>query len=167
MKYIIICLGILINFIFQSTLLHMFSIYGVIPNTALILVNTFALLGGKKTGGTVGLFAGLLQDVFFGGVIGINAFIYFIIGYSIGILDEKVFKENLFLPFITVVVSTFVYHIVYYLFMTFLSIEVSFTIMAKNILVKEILYNSILSIFIYKKALKSFNRPHIKFTKKF
>ena len=164
---IFIIIGIVVlNFILQSTILQYIGISGVVPNTSLILVNIFGLLGGKNIGAIVGLITGLLQDIFFGGPIGINALTYSVIGYSIGLLDNKVFKENLLLPLSTTFVSTFAYHILYYLFMIFLSIDVSFTLMLKNILLKETIYNSLLSIILYKKILKYYRAPHISFTKK-
>lgn len=165
MNYIVIFLVVFINFILQSTLLQVIEISGIVPNTSLILVIIFGLLEGKKTGSIVGLLAGIIQDIFFGGVIGVNAFIYSALGWWVGLLDNKVFKDNLFLPFITVAVSTFIYHILYYLFMIFLSIDVSFTVMIKDILLKDVVYSSVVSIFIYRKMLKFYRKPKMRFTK--
>lgn len=166
LNYVFTILILMLNFIFQSTILQHFKVLGVIPNTSLILVVIFALLKGKYNGAFTGLILGLFQDIFFGGVIGINAFIYFTIGYTAGLLDDKVFKENLVLPFLTILSSTVIYNIMYYLFMLFLSRDVSFIVMLKDILLKEMIYNSIVAIFIYKKILKHYKEPSIKFTKK-
>lgn len=166
LNYIFTILILILNFIFQSTILQHFKVLGVVPNTSLIIVVIFALLKGKYSGAFTGLIAGLLQDIFFGGVIGINAFIYFAIGYMAGLLDDKVFKENLVLPFLTILSATAIYNIMYYLFMLFLSIDVSFIVMIKGILLKEMIYNSTVAILMYKKILKHYREPSIKFTKK-
>lgn len=166
LNYIFTALILISNFILQSTVLQHFRVFGVIPNTSLIIVVIFALLGGKYKGACTGLVAGLIQDVFFGGVIGINALIYFLIGYMVGLLDDKVFKENLILPFLTILGSTIVYNLMYYLFMIFLSRDISFTVVIKDILLKEIIYNSIISIFVYRKILKHYKEPYINFIKK-
>lgn len=165
-NYIFTILILLLNFIFQTTILPHLSVMGVVPNTSLIIIVIIALLRGKYSGAFTGLIAGLLQDMMFSKVIGINALIYFLIGYAVGLLDDKVFKENLVLPFVTILISTFTYHILYYLFMIFLSREASLAIVMKDILIKELIYNSFLSIFVYKKLLKHYREPMIKFTKK-
>lgn len=166
LNYVFTILIIIINFIFQTTVLQHFSIMGIIPNTTLIIVVIFALLRGKYEGAFTGLVAGLLQDIFFAKALGINALIYFAIGYLVGLLDDKVFKDNLVLPVLTVLVSTFAYHIMYYLFMMFLSRDVSLTIVMKNILSIELIYNSILTLFIYKRIIKHHRGPSIQFSKR-
>lgn len=165
LNYVFTVLILILNFILQTTVLKHFSIMGVAPNTALILVVIFALLRGKYSGAFAGLIAGLLQDIFFGKIIGINALIYFLVGYIVGLLDDKVFKENLVLPFLTILGSTFVYHMVYYLFMVFLSTNVSLAIMMKDIVVIEMIYNSVITILIYRRVLKHYKGPKIRFTK--
>ena len=166
LNYMLVILILLLNFIFQSTILQHFKVLGVVPNTALILVVIYGILKGKYKGAFIGLAAGLVQDIFFGGPIGLNALIYFSIGYTSGLLDDKVFKENLALPFLTIIISTVAYHGMYYLFMLFLSKDASFISMIKDILLIEMVYNSVLAIFLYKKILKHYRAPSIKFTKK-
>lgn len=163
-NYFLAILILIINFIFQTTILPHFSIAGVTPNTALIIVVIVALLKGKYKGAFIGLVAGLLQDVFFSKIIGINALIFFLIGYVVGLLDNKTFKEGLILPFLAVVISTFSYHIMYYFFMMFLSTDVSFLTIIKDIALKEAIYNSIISIFVYRQVLKHYKLPKINFT---
>ncbi len=166
LNYVFTTLILIINFIFQTTVLQHFSIMGIVPNTSLIILVIYGLLKGKYNGAFVGLVLGLLQDILFSKVIGVNALIYFLIGYVVGLLDDKVFKENLVLPFLTILASTFVYHVLYYLFMVFLSKDVNIIIIMKDVLIGEMIYNSILSIFIYKRILKHFKEPQIKFRRR-
>ncbi|KNF09459.1 rod shape-determining protein, subunit D [Gottschalkia purinilytica] len=166
MNYIIIAGIIILNFILQSTVFQYFHFLQVLPNTSLILVVTYSLLAGKNSGAIVGLAVGLLQDIFFYDVIGVNALIYFLIGYVLGLLDEKVFKENLILPFLITAATTAVFHIMHYFFMYFLSVDVHLIPILKNVLLKEAIYNAVLSIFVYKYMLKFYKEPRIKFTKR-
>lgn len=138
----------------------------VAPNTSIIIIVTFALLSGKKTGAILGLCIGLLQDIFFCDVIGVNTLIYFLIGYLIGLTDQKVFKENLLLPFTFTVAATVAYHIIYFFFMYFLSINVSFLHLIKNVVIIEVIYNSIISIFFYKQVIKLYSGPGISYRKR-
>ena len=163
MRYFIIVGIVILNFLFQSTIFQYFSIMGVVPNTSLIIIVSFALLSGKRTGAILGLCIGLLQDIFFCDVIGVNTLIYFIIGYLIGLTNQKVFKENMFLPFAFTGFATVFYHIVYFFFMYFLSVDVQFVNIIKNIIIIEVFYNSALSVFVYKQILKMYIEPRMSF----
>lgn len=167
LQYILAVLIIIVNFIFQSTLLQYFDIGGVVPNTTLIMVVIVSLLRGKYQGAAVGLVAGLMQDIFFSTTIGINALIYLLIGYVVGLLDDKVFKESSFLPLVTIILSTITYNAMYYLFMMFSSVDVSVTSVIRNLIVKETIYNSIVCILVYLLILRFFNRPRKSYTVKF
>ncbi|SHD77948.1 rod shape-determining protein MreD [Schnuerera ultunensis] len=123
---LITLLIIIINFILQSTILHYFNIFDVVPNTSLVIIIVIALLRGKKTASIAGLIAGLLQDIIFSPVIGINGFIYFFVGYFVGMAENKLSKDNILIPFIMTLISTICYHLVYYLFMYFLSFNIPF-----------------------------------------
>ncbi len=163
MKYFIIAVTVILNFLFQSTIFQYFGIMGVVPNTSLILIVSFALLAGKRTGALLGICIGLLQDIFFCDVIGVNTLIYFLIGYLVGLTDKKVFKENMMLPFAFTGLATVVYHITYYFFMYFLSVDVQFINLIKNVVFIEVVYNSLLSILIYKQILKLYIQPRMSF----
>lgn len=166
MNILIIFLIIIINFIFQSTVLPYFSIFGVLPNTSLIIIVVISLLKGRKTGSVVGLLTGLLQDIIFSPVIGVNAFIYFFIGYLVGMAENKLSKDNLLIPFIMTIGATIGYHLFYYLFMFFLGHSINFSIFFRSIVIFEIFYNSLLSILFYKWFSKVFVVPAIRFGRK-
>ena len=96
-KCFILFIVIIVNFIIQFTLLQHFKIWGVIPNTALIIVVCFAILQGRKDGAIIGFFLGILQDVFVGNVIGANAL--FICWSAIACEFRKfIFKDNFLNP---------------------------------------------------------------------
>jgi len=120
-------------------------------------------LKGKKLGGTIGVFVGLIQDIIFGNVIGVYGLIYFVIGYLVGLTDEKVFKENLLIPFAFAGAATVVFHLMYYTFMYFLGINVSFMLLFKKIMIIEVIYNSILAVFVYKNIAKLYRQPTMSF----
>jgi rod shape-determining protein MreD len=156
-------LVIVINFILQSTIFSYIRIFGVLPNTSLIIIVVIALLKGKKTGSIVGLIIGLLQDIIFSPVIGVNGFIYFFIGYFVGLAENKLSKDNMLIPFIMVAGSTVVYHLFYYLFMFFLAHNIFFSDFFKKVVFLEIIYNSLLSILFYKWFSRIFVVPSIRF----
>ncbi|WP_236909269.1 rod shape-determining protein MreD [Clostridium sp. Cult3] len=163
MDFFIMALIIVVNFILQSTIFSHISIFGIVPNTGLIIIVVIALLRGRRTGGIVGLLVGLLQDIIFSPVIGVNGFIYFFVGYFVGMAEDKLSKDNLLIPFIMTAGTTIAYHLLYYIFMYFLGYGLNFSIFFKDVVILETLCNSLISILIYKWFSKVFIVPSIRF----
>lgn len=163
---LIIFIIIVINFILQCTVFQYIHIFGVIPNTTLIIVVSIAILKGKHIGGLTGLFAGFIQDIVFSPTIGPNAFVLFFIGYLVGMTDQKLYKESLFIPFIFVALSTLAYHSLYYVLLFFLGENIRFAYFFKRVVLIETLFNSILALPIYKWFSNIFTVPSIRFGKR-
>ncbi len=159
----ILTIVILLNFFLQSSIFPYISVFGIVPNTALIIVISIALYKGRFYGGFVGLIIGMIQDIVFSPVIGVNAFIYFFAGYLVGLVENKLTKDNIFIPILFSILGTIYYNFSYYVFMFFLSRNIPFLSFAKDILVIETIYNCVLSIPIYKLFSKIFVVPKIRF----
>lgn len=157
---------IVINFILQSTIVPHFAVFGIVPNTSLVIVIIVSILTGKRIGSITGLIIGMLQDIMFSSVIGVNSFIYFFIGYLIGIAEAKLYKDSILLPFIMSIASTFAYHLSYYIFMFFLNYDISFINFIKDVVFIETIYNTVLSVLLYKWFIKLFSSPSIRFIRK-
>ena len=151
------------NYILQSTILSHINVFGIIPNTGLIIIVAIALLRGRRTGGIVGLLVGLLQDVMFSPVMGVNGFYIFFVGYFVGMIEDKLSKDNLLIPFIMTAGTTIVYHLLYYMFMYFLGYGIDFSVFFKDVVILETLCNGFISILIYKWFSKIFIVPSIRF----
>ena len=166
MSILILIIVVLLNFLLQSTIFPYIAILGVVPNTALLIVMSISLFKGKYYGGFTGLIIGLLQDIIFSSVIGINSFIYFFAGYLTGMVENKLSRENPFIPILFSLVGTIYYNFMYYTFMFFLSTNIPFLSFSKSIMLVEILYNIIAAIPIYMIFSKMFKEPTIKFGRK-
>ncbi len=162
MGTIIIGLIILFNLILQSTLFQQIEIYGVAPNTALILVISFAIYSGRNKGAGIGFFVGILQDIIFGRTIGLNALVFMIIGYLIGLMDQKVFKDNLLIPFIFTALTTIIYEMINLLLIFLLGYRIELLNIIKKMLIIEVIYNSIISLIIHYYISKLFKSGLIK-----
>lgn len=115
MRIAVTALIIFINFILQTTLFPILAIRGVFPNTALIIVTSYALLRGSKEGAIVGGFTGLLMDVFFSTMIGFYTVLYLVIGLVFGRSRKTFYRENYLLPVIFCAISTVLYQTVIYI----------------------------------------------------
>lgn len=166
MTIFILLLVVLVNFILQSTILPYMPILGVVPNISLLVVITISLYKGKLYGGIIGIIIGLIQDILFSPIIGLNAFIFFFAGYLIGLIENKLIKDNIIIPILLSIIGTLYYNFTYYIFMFFLSHEIEFLSFAKDVLLIETIYNSVLIVPIYIIFSKIFTVPQIRFGSK-
>lgn len=163
MIVLVLALFIIINTVFQTTILPYLAILGIVPNTALVLTVVISILRGRYFGLFFGLAIGLVQDILFGTVIGINAFIYSMIGYSIGMIQNILNTDNIAVPIVFSGLATVVYNFSYAVFIYFLSREITYSILISKIFSIEIILNILISIIIYKLLSKTFKVPTLKF----
>ena len=94
MRFILLALLPLLAIFLQSTLFASYSIKGVVPDMVLVFVIFYALLNGAEKGARYGLICGLLEDLYTGRFIGMNALSKAATAYIIGKLQGRVFAEN-------------------------------------------------------------------------
>ncbi len=150
MKIFQIGIIIIVNLILQSTLVHFIQIHNVIPNLGLVLAICFAINEEKKNGILIAFAIGILQDILFGRVIGLNALIYILIWYIISVINKSIFRENFVIPIIFTTLGTIFYYIIGIFFIYFLGYELNAITTYGNILLIEVIYNGLISIFVYK-----------------
>ena len=98
MKYWVCAIILLGNGILQTTLFPFLQIMGIQPDTLMVLVSCFGLLGGSYYGLLTGLFGGLLQDILYGGSVGSSALLYMVIGYLMGLFYDRIFVGKVLIP---------------------------------------------------------------------
>ena len=141
---------IFVNFILQTTLFPLLAIRGIFPNTALIIVTSYALLRGSKEGAIVGGFTGLLMDIFFSKMIGFYTLLYLAIGLFFGRSQKTFYRENYLLPVIFCTVSTIIYQAVLYIVGFMFRGEGNIFYFLFSILLPEIVYTAIVTILVYR-----------------
>jgi len=115
MRIAVMGILILLNYVLQTSVLPQIAILGVTPDTALVFIVCYGILRGDVEGALFGFSAGLLQDMFSGGPLGMFALIGFLVGYASGKPFRDFFKDNYFLPFIVVLVAVFFQQFVIYI----------------------------------------------------
>lgn len=164
MRFIILALWTFLALLLQTTILGSFTIQGVIPDILLVLVIFYALFNGSNKGTFYGVICGLLEDLYIGRLIGINAISKGITAYIIGRMQGNVFKENLWVGIISVVGGTLLNSFIMFV-LSIKSIGISnwdWTILL-NILYQGT-YNSLLAIPLYIWYYRSSNRGWLKKT---
>ncbi len=143
---------VIISYVFQTTCSYVLSMGVASPNILMIVVCSYALLRGKKEGMYVGFAIGILVDLFFGyyDVVGINAFLYMIIGFMVGFFHEILYLEDILIPISVVGVCDFTYNFIYYIITFLLRNKLDLGYYIKSVIIPEVVYTVFLTIFIYR-----------------
>ena len=115
MKYAALALISFFSVILRDTIFNDLSVAGGKPDFILIIVVFFAIFNGPVKGGWLGLGLGLLEDLMIGRFIGVNALCKGIIGLLIGVSERRLYKDNFFLPIISLLIGSLANSMIYYL----------------------------------------------------
>ena len=97
----------------------------------------------------LGFFCGLLMDVFFGNMLGLNALIIMLIGYINGGFSDLFYAEDIRLPMILLTLSDATYGLMYYIFVFLMRGRLSIGYYLKGVILPEIFYTLLVSLLIY------------------
>ena len=150
MRILITALIIFVNFILQTTLFPLLAIQGIFPNTALIIVTSYALLRGSKEGAIIGGCCGVLMDIFFSKMIGFYTLLYLAMGLLFGRSQKTFYRENYILPVIFCTISTVLYQAVLYITGFVFRGEGNLLFFLFSVLVPELVYTAVVTILIYR-----------------
>jgi len=150
LRVLVLSIIILFNFIIQSTILSHVQVFGIIPNTALIIVVTYAYLRDDVEGAIFGFCTGLLADIFFGRIIGVSALLLMLTGFFSGKPFRDFYKENYIVPIIMIGAASIVYEFMFYVLNFLLLGRVNFFRYFAQIILPTAAYNLVLCVFIYR-----------------
>ena len=148
---------LLLFFLLQSTVFKYFAINNIGPNLFIIITCTFGFMYSDREGLIIGFFAGLLCDIFFGPILGINALIYMFIGFVNGKFNRLYYSEDFILPGSLFLSSNICYGLVYYILIFILRGRFQFTYYLMNIILPESIYTLVCSIVFYPLLLVCIN----------
>ena len=105
MKRLFVSVLLIIScFLLQTTVFQWLDFGGIVPNLLIILTASFGFMRGERTGLLFGFFCGLLIDIFFASVLGLNAMIYMYIGYANGKFHSIFYPEDIKLPLFLILI---------------------------------------------------------------
>ena len=154
LRKIIVFIIISICFVLQTTTLQSISFAGITPNLLIIVVAAFGLMRGKTEGMYIGFFSGLLVDIFCGFYLGIYALLYMYVGYITGLFQKRFYPEDLTLPLLIITASDFATNMIIYLILFLTRSRFDFGYYFSNIILPELVYTMIVTIFLYLLLLK-------------
>lgn len=106
MNHLLLVFLAIIGLVLQSTLFDHLIIAGVKPDIVLILALFYSIFQGPVRGGAFGFLLGLLEDIFLGRFIGMNALAKGLTSLVLGWMATGTFRENLLVPVLTLFVGT-------------------------------------------------------------
>ena len=95
-------LGLVLRSVFPRVLILAWTA----PDFLILLVVFNAMFRGPLRGGVAGFIIGLVEDLFFGRFIGLNALAKCVAGVATGYLTKSIFKENMWVPVINVLIGS-------------------------------------------------------------
>lgn len=140
---------IVIITILQSTVLNYIQIFNIKPNLIVVFIISCALARGNVDGAVIGLFCGLAQDISSGTVLGLYALLGFYLGFAVGSVNKRLYRDNLFVAVFITFCATFVYEFTFFFVTMFVNKRVDLWYALRRIIFPEAIYNSIVSVFIY------------------
>jgi rod shape-determining protein MreD len=143
-KVIVLVLLSIIFFILDNVFMPFIAIRGVYPSILLVFCILYSIQNGKWEGMWLGIFCGLLQDVYFTNILGLNAITNMAICLIAGELGAKIFKEKKLLPVFCSFLLVFLKGTAIFLLLYYLGTFVDFS----RVLFVSI-YDTIISIIIY------------------
>lgn len=149
-RKIVVALIIAISFLLQSTVFKTLSIGSISPNLMIIVTSSFGFMRGKKEGLWVGFFCGLLEDIFYGRLLGMHAMIYMYIGYANGYFNHIFYGEDIKLPLSLISASELVYGLGTYAIMFVMRSRFAFSYYLVRIILPELVYTIILTLVFYR-----------------
>ena len=132
--------------VIQATLVPMLFTGGVRPDLLLVAVVSTGLLFGKEPAIGLGFFAGLLQDLASGTVFGLNILAKMAVGYAFGLAERNIFKENIVLPVLAVMLATLLQSLFMMSFLVVAGYSVNFFAELQYQVLPTLLYNVILAV---------------------
>lgn len=141
---------IFVCFLFQSTFWNIFPFTNIKPNLMLILVVSFALMHGSRSGMWIGFISGFLSDILYGDLFGVNALLFLYIGFFIGKMYQVFFDDDIRVALLAVGISDLVYNIIYYIIKFAFGIRYNFPAYATHIMIPEIIFTLIFTVILYR-----------------
>ena len=159
---------VLICFVLQTTTLQSISIRGIVPNLMIVATVSFALLRGRIDGAIVGAVLGLLQDIFYGGVVGFYGAIFMYIGFFTGFLYMNFYKDSILIPIGVIAAADVLVNLITYFFTFLFRGQLRFHLYLGQIIIPELIYTLFIG-FLFYRLFYMINRyiEHVEWSKEY
>lgn len=157
MKKILTLIGVSVALtILDNVFMPYISINGYYPSLLFVFLICYSINFGIWEGLWMGILVGILQDVFFVNAFGVNSLINMLCGVAAGYIGSNIFKEKIFIPILSTLLLSLFKGIMILSILYILKIYVGIDKVLFNSL-----YNTIITLFIYKMVYKFGQREYM------
>jgi len=146
-----IWITLIVFWLLQEMLVPFITIKTASPDLLLIIVAVAGFIEGPVTGATVGLVAGLLQDLVIPGSVGLNLLIKTLVGFLAGKVERTVFGSSMLMPLIGFFIVSFSAQLLYiftaFLFGDLIEVSIAF----KAVLLPSAVYTAFFGLIFFKR----------------
>ncbi|MBP7176200.1 MAG: rod shape-determining protein MreD [Thermoclostridium sp.] len=133
----------------QSTLAGYVEILGIRPNLLIVAAISIALCRKDMESAFMGLLFGFGLDILIGHALGWYAILLFLACFGIGMVNPKLYKENVVILVFFVFFSTAAVELMYYFVNYFLRGYQDMVFVLTTLILPESLYNAVLAVPVY------------------
>ncbi|MCI1945807.1 rod shape-determining protein MreD [Clostridium luticellarii] len=149
-------------FILDNALMPFFAVRTFYPSLLLIFIICYSIVNGKWEGLWLGVFTGILQDIYFSQGFGMNSFTNMIVCIAAGFIGDSIFREKRIVP----VISCFLLILFKGILMWGILYLAGAYVNMANIFFSGI-YDMVLCIFIYKPVYNFCRKDYMQLRWKF
>lgn len=153
-RKITVVLIVIICFLLQSTVFQALSFASISPNLLIVVVSSFGFMRGRKDGMFIGLFCGLLLDIFFGDIFGFYTLVYMVIGYINGMFRKIFYPDDIKLPMALIIGSDFTLNLIIFLLRFLPRKRIHLGYYMLHIIIPEMVYTLVVTLVLYFILLK-------------
>ena len=108
-RYSIYAIILAFFIVFQSTSFYdSIKINGVSADFILLIIMSISFFIGPLVGEIIGFLTGLVVDIISGGLLGLSAFTYTILGYGSGYFGKRIYSNYYIISIFVVFIATFI-----------------------------------------------------------
>ncbi|KZL93842.1 rod shape-determining protein MreD [Clostridium magnum] len=161
-KILVLFLLAILLFVLDNVLMPFLAIRTIYPSLLLVFIVCYSIVNGTWEGLWLGVFSGLLQDVYFTSTFGLNAFVNMIVCIIAGVIGNNIFKEKMLIPVASGFMLSFVKGILLILILYLGGIYTD----VRNIFFVST-YNTIVGFIMYKKVYRFCQKEYMQIRWKF
>jgi rod shape-determining protein MreD len=138
----------------QSTVLDYVAILGIKPDLVMLIVVLNGFLLGTREGAFLGYAAGMVEDLFAGSYIGLNALAKMAAGYLAGMAGLRLFRENTLVATGVAFFTTLAGSFINYLLLLYLKVEVLPFYAIVRVIIPVAVYTSLLTPLFFSRIFR-------------
>jgi len=124
----------------------------------MLLVVFYGFLLGPREGAFLGFAGGIIEDLFAGSYIGLNALSKMIGGYFAGVCGERLYKENVLVASGATFVSALAGMLANYLLLFYIKVYIPPFYALFRVVLPTALYTAVLVPFLFRRVFRSAKR---------